>query len=334
MGKTFGSGDSTTQKKASSSTDSTKLPLAGGTLTGDVTMDTATPTITLGNGTDHNTDKQIQFLSATRDYHITHDDSARTLLIGEWDGSDPNLDVGIKVSENGTLQLNKDISVGTGAAEDIAIKFDGNAKDFYIGLDDSADKLLIGVGAWSDVGSHAIITLTDDTITLGDGTAVDLALTFDGNAHDWAFVLDDSADEFMLSLDGAAKLGCKSDVTVALSSGTATQFPGMIYSPNTIFWGADATLTLTLSQSGSTIVATHADCVIQLPDLGTTYFGTQYVVVNGTTANDTGLVTRTGSDNKFYHASATSGETGAQTIAAMKAKTFIYIATDKWLVIG
>tara|TARA_Y100000361_G_scaffold152761_1_gene172975 strand:+ start:790 stop:1788 length:999 start_codon:yes stop_codon:yes gene_type:complete len=332
MGKTFGSGDSTTQKKASSSTDSTKLPLAGGTLTGDVTMDTATPTLTLGNDTDHATDRQIQFLSATRDYHITHDDDARTLLIGEWNGSDPTVDVGIKVSENGALQLNKETIVGTGAAEDIKIVFDGNAKDFYVGIDDGTDTLMVGVGA--TVGSNQILTLTDDSVTFGDGTAVDLTFTFDGNAHDFKFLLDDSADEFALVLDSIAKLGLKSDVTVSLSSGNATQNPGIIYSPNYITWNTDASLTLTLSQSGSTIVMTNASGFVNLPDFGTDYYGTQYVVVNATTSSNSGAVRRTGSDNKFYHASATSGETGNQTIAAMKAKTFIYIAEDKWLVVG
>tara|TARA_Y100000992_G_scaffold297654_1_gene261542 strand:- start:738 stop:1577 length:840 start_codon:yes stop_codon:yes gene_type:complete len=279
MGKTFGSGDSTTQKKASSSTDSTKLPLAGGTLTGDVTINTTTPTLTLGNDTDHATDRQIQFLSGNRDYHITNDHDARTLLIGEWNGSDPTVDVGIKVSEDGALQLNKSVVIGTAAAED-------------------------------------------------------LTLTFDGNAHDFKFVLDDSADEFSLVLDSLSKLGCKSDATSGLSSGNATQYPGIVYSPNYITWATDAGLTAVLGQSGSTIVMTNASGYVTLPDFGTQYYGAQFVVVNATTSSNSGAVRRTGSDNKFYHASATSGETGNQTIAAMKAKTFIYITEDKWLVVG
>ena len=162
MGKTFGSGDSTTQKKASSSTDSTKLPLAGGTLTGDVSMTGSTPSITMGSDSISD-DKSLLFLSDTRDYHITQDNSARTLLIGEWNGSDPTVDVGIKVSESGSLELNKNIIVGTGAAEDTKIVFDGNAKDFYVGLDDGTDTLMIGVG--SGVGSNPILTLTDDSVT-------------------------------------------------------------------------------------------------------------------------------------------------------------------------
>ena len=93
-------------------------------------------------------------------------------------------------------------------------------------------------------------------------------------------------------------------------------------------------LTLTLSQSGSTIVMTNASGYVVLPDLGANYYGTQYVVVNATTSSNSGAVRRTGTNNQFYHASATSGEAANQTIAAMKAKTFIYIAEDKWLVVG
>ena len=43
--------------------------------------------------------------------------------------------------------LNATTTVGTAAEEDTLIKFDGNAQDFHIGLDDSADDLVIGKGA-------------------------------------------------------------------------------------------------------------------------------------------------------------------------------------------
>jgi len=47
-------------------------------------------------------------------------------------------------------------TLGSGAAADAKIVFDGNAQDFYVGLDDSSDILAIGNG--SDVGaSRAII---------------------------------------------------------------------------------------------------------------------------------------------------------------------------------
>jgi len=56
--------------------------------------------------------------------------------------------------------------MGDGGAEDTKIVFDGNALDYYIGLDDSADNLIIGSG--STVGSNSIITIDSDGDTTFD----------------------------------------------------------------------------------------------------------------------------------------------------------------------
>ena len=44
--------------------------------------------------------------------------------------------------------------VGTGAAEDKKILFDGNAQDFHIGLDDSSDSLTLGLGSTLGTTTH------------------------------------------------------------------------------------------------------------------------------------------------------------------------------------
>ena len=80
------------------------------------------------------------------------------------------------------LSIGPNFRIGNAAAEDTSLVFDGNAKDFYVGLDDSADKLVIGEG--STVGTNNILTLTDDTVTVGDGAADDTAIVFDGKAKD------------------------------------------------------------------------------------------------------------------------------------------------------
>ena len=90
------------------------------------------------------------------------------------------------------------LTIGDAGAEDTKIVFDGNAKDFYVGLDDSADKLVIGEG--STVGTNNILTITDDTVTIGDGAAADTAIVFDGNAQDFYIGLDDSADDLIIGL--------------------------------------------------------------------------------------------------------------------------------------
>jgi len=90
------------------------------------------------------------------------------------------------------------LNMGTGAEEDVKIVYDGNAKDFYIALDDSADVLIIGEG--STVGTNAILTITDDSITIGDGAAVDTKIVYNGNAQDFYVGLDDSADDLIIGL--------------------------------------------------------------------------------------------------------------------------------------
>jgi len=63
-----------------------------------------------------------------------------------------NLDSGLTIT--GTTPY---LVIGDAGAEDTKIVFDGNAQDYYIGLDDSADSLLIGRGA--TVGTTAAITV-------------------------------------------------------------------------------------------------------------------------------------------------------------------------------
>jgi hypothetical protein len=104
------------------------------------------------------------------------------------------------------------LTIGDAGAEDAKIVFDGNAQDFYVALDDSADKLVIGEG--STVGTtpaiaidenllatfHGGITMagTTPTLTIGDAGAEDTKIVFDGNAQDFYIALDDSADDLLI----------------------------------------------------------------------------------------------------------------------------------------
>jgi hypothetical protein len=54
------------------------------------------------------------------------------------------------------------LTVGDAGAEDAKIVFDGNAQDFHIGLDDSADKLVIGKG--SALGTTTSMTFDENGI--------------------------------------------------------------------------------------------------------------------------------------------------------------------------
>ena len=65
-------------------------------------------------------------------------------------------------------------TIGDGGAEDAALIFDGNAVDYYMALDDSADNLIIGSG--STVGSNSLITIDSDgdfTLDVTGGIVLD-----------------------------------------------------------------------------------------------------------------------------------------------------------------
>lgn len=60
-------------------------------------------------------------------------------------------------------------TIGDAGAEDAALVFDGNSQDFYIGLDDSADDLIIGHG--STVGTNPAISIDENqNVTIADGS--------------------------------------------------------------------------------------------------------------------------------------------------------------------
>ena len=59
--------------------------------------------------------------------------------------------------------------VGEGEAEDTRVVFNGNAVNAYIGLDDSADELLIGTG--SSVGSGKRIGITSTQVDIQDSSS-------------------------------------------------------------------------------------------------------------------------------------------------------------------
>ena len=182
------------------SADSKALTQASGvvTIVGDVKITGTTPLLTIGDAGAEDT--TILFDGNAQDYYIALDDSADDLLIclGSTVGTTPaiSIDENLAVKTYGDITMTgttPTLTIGDAGAEDTKIVFDGNAKDFYVALDDSADKLVIGEG--STVGTNSILTVTDDTVTVGDGAAVDTYINFDGNAVDYRIGLDDGTDK-------------------------------------------------------------------------------------------------------------------------------------------
>lgn len=146
--------------------------------------------VTIGDGTDEDT--KLVYDGNAKDFYIGLDDSADKLVIGE----------GSTVGTNNILSFTDDaVTIGDGTEVDSKIVFDGHAKDFYVGLDDSEDKLIIGEG--STVGTNNILSITDDAVTIGDGTTEDAKIVFDGNAQDYYIGLDDSEDDLVIGLGAA-----------------------------------------------------------------------------------------------------------------------------------
>jgi len=195
------------------------------TVHGGITMAGTTPTLTIGDAGAEDT--KIVFDGNAQDFYVGLDDSADDLVIGL--GAAVGTTPALSINEDQLVTVHADmliggttptLTIGDAGAEDAAIVFDGNAKDFYIALDDSADKIVIGEG--STVGTNSILTITDDSLTIGDAAAVDTKIVFDGNAQDFYIGLDDSADDLVIGLGAAVGTTPAISITEALK----TQFGG------------------------------------------------------------------------------------------------------------
>ena len=113
-------------------------------------------------------------------------------------------------------------TVGDGGAEDASLIFDGNAVDYYIALDDSADNLIIGSG--STVGSNSLITIDSD----GDFTL-------------------DSAGDIILDADGAQVIFKDAGTTIGGFNNSSSDLNvfSHVQDKDIVFTGDDGGLTIT-----------------------------------------------------------------------------------------
>jgi len=109
----------------------------------------------------------------------------------------------------GTIQIDGStpkLTIGNATAEDALILFDGNAQDFHIGLDDTADDLVIGVG--SALGTTTALAIDENAGSTFSGT---VTVGVDDTGHDVKFfgatassymLWDESADDLNLVASG------------------------------------------------------------------------------------------------------------------------------------
>ena len=108
----------------------------------------------------------------------------------------------------GTIQIDGStpkLTIGNATAEDALILFDGNAQDYHVGLDDSSDSLVIGLGSTlgttpaMTVNSSQVVTFAQNPVFPDGGVAV-ADLDIDGATDIGANIVD--ADLFIID-DGA-----------------------------------------------------------------------------------------------------------------------------------
>ena len=115
----------------------------------------------------------------------------------------------------GTIEIDGStpkLTIGNATAEDALILFDGNAQDFHIGLDDSSDDLVIGVG--SALGTTTALAIDENagstfsgTVTVGvDDTGKDVK--FFGASAGAYMEWDESADQLRI-------MGASADATTS-----------------------------------------------------------------------------------------------------------------------
>tara|TARA_R100001594_G_scaffold46669_1_gene79719 strand:- start:119 stop:1591 length:1473 start_codon:yes stop_codon:yes gene_type:complete len=226
---TQGSGDNVTVPNGSSAIIYCDGAGAGAAVVDALAKLYVSDQITIGDATAEDT--KIVFDGAAQDFYIGLDDSADDLVIGS--GSVVGTTPAISIDENQAVVFPAaSVTIGDGTDEDTKLVYNGNAKDFYIGLDDSADKLVIGVG--SAVGTNGILSLTDDAVTVGDGTEVDAKIVYDGHAKDFYIALDDSADQLIIgegSTVGTNNILSITDDAVTIGDG-ATEDTKIVFNGN------------------------------------------------------------------------------------------------------
>ena len=111
---------------------------------------------------------------------------------------------------------NPSLTIGDAGAEDTKLVFDGNAQDYYLGLDDSSDSLVMGLG--SAVGTTPAMTINaSQEVTFAQNITVD-NIKIDGNDISST---DSDGDLVFKGSDGGSGITA---LTLDMSDAGAAQF--------------------------------------------------------------------------------------------------------------
>jgi len=135
----------------------------------------------------------------------------------------PDGSVGSSQMSSADLVLPKTVTIGSAGAEDTKLVFDGNAQDFHIGLDDSADSLTIGLGSTLGTTSHMTFDSTGAILkplqpaflarkssdTQNISTATGVTVVFDTETFDQNGDFNTSTGVFTAPVTGRYQLNAK-----------------------------------------------------------------------------------------------------------------------------
>jgi len=238
----------------------------------------------------------------------------------------------------GTIQIDGStpkLTIGNATAEDALILFDGNAQDFHIGLDDTADDLVIGVG--SALGTTTALAIDENagstfsgTVTVGvDDTGKDVKLF---GATSGSFLLwDESADALLLTDSTPIKIGDTQDLTL-YHDGT-----------NSYITNAVGALKIATETSGIAVTIGHTTSEVTIADnlttTGTLTVGSTAINTNGgnlTAASNWRLTTDFDGDgdpiSSNLEASDGTGQGNLGSAMSVSSGVFTFPSTGFWYV--
>ena len=253
----------------------TKVPNL--TVSGDLTVEGDTTTISttntvvkdklieLNNGATSNT-KDCGIIierGSTGDNAIfAWDESADSFIVGTTTATGASTAADLTITP--TALNTGDITVGSGAAADTKIVFDGNAQDYRIGIDDGDDKLEIGHGTAH--GTNTAIAIDSS----GQVTKLSLAAAVVAVADDHIVILDGGATgapkaesiQHLLSAIAGAGISVSGNQLVADGGGTADAVAADNIS------AGDAAINITTSSGNITIdaAANNTDIIFKGTD--------------------------------------------------------------------
>ena len=159
------------------------------------------------------------------------------------------VDFGGAVIVKGT---NPSLTIGDAGAEDTKLVFDGNAQDYYVGLDDSSDSLVIGLG--SAVGTTPAMTInSSQQVTFAQNS------TFSGTIN--SVGISSNITNFSKSILISNDAGTGTLSTASNNTGLGWEvFDDLTSGDDNVGIGMEALTTLT-SGSGNVAIEEAVSCI-------------------------------------------------------------------------